>query len=157
MLPRCILGSPVKGGRANWWKILFLVLSCVCHWKAAEIRALWDEMLMENSMLIQKPESKKTNTESLRKSHILNVKRVIAEGQLGKALKLLLSDRLINPSQEVVEEMLGKHPQNPPPSLPSNPAPPSPEFSEAMFFKAVRSFPTGLAPGPSGLRATNVN
>ena len=44
MLPRCILGSPVKGGRANWRKILFLVLSRVCHWKAAEIRALWGEI-----------------------------------------------------------------------------------------------------------------
>ena len=79
MLPRCILGSPVKGGRANWRKILSLVLSRIRRWKAGEIRALWDEMLMENSMLTRKRESKKANTESLHKSHILKVKRVIAE------------------------------------------------------------------------------
>ena len=88
-------------------------------------------MLMENSVLIRKHESVKTSTESLRKSNILKVKRVIAEGQLGKALKFLLSDGLVNPSRDVVEEMLAKHPQNPPPSLPSDPAPPSPEISEA--------------------------
>ena len=111
---------------------------------------------MENSMLIQKRESKKTSTESLQKSHVIKVKRVIAEGQLGKVLKLLLSDGLINPSQEVVEEMLAKHPQNPPPSLPSDPAPPSPEIPEAMVLKAVQSFPTGSAPGPSVLRTTHL-
>ena len=78
-------------------------------------------------MLIQKCESKETSTESLRKYHILKVKCVIAEGQLCKALKLLLSDGLIHPSQEVVEEMLAKHP----------PAPPSPKIPEAMVLKAV--------------------
>ena len=140
MLPRCILGSPVRGGRSSWRKILSLVLSRIRRWRAGEIGALWDEMLTENSKLVRKYEARKGATESFRYSNTLKVKRVIAEGQLGKALKLLLSDGLINPSQEVVEEMLAKHPQNPPPSLPSDPAPPPPEISEALVLKAVRSF-----------------
>ena len=97
-----ILGSPVKRGCSNWHKILSLVQSRNGRWKAGEIRALWGEFLMENSMLVQKHESKKTSTESHWEFHILKVKHVIAEGQLGKALKLLPSDGLINPSQEVI-------------------------------------------------------
>ena len=75
---------------------------------------------------------------------------------MGKALKLLLSGWLINHSQEVVEDMLAKHPQTPPPSLPCDPSPPSPEIPEAVVLKAVQSFPTGSALEPSGLRATHL-
>ena len=88
-------------------------------------------------MLIQKCESKKTSTESLWKSHTLKAKPFIAEEQLGKVLMVLLSDGLINSSQEVIEEMLAKHLWNLPPSLPSDPVPPSPEIPEAMVLKAV--------------------
>ena len=77
-------------------------------------------------------------------------------GTFGKSAKPWLSGGLINPSQEVVEKMLAKLPQNPTPPLPSDPAPPSPEIPEAMVLKAVRLFPTGSAPGPSDLRDTHV-
>ena len=82
-------------------------------WKEAEVRALWDEMWKGDIMLIQKQDSKKTSTRCLRKCHILYVKRVIAERQLSKALKLVLFNRLINTSLEVVAKMFAAHPQNP--------------------------------------------
>ena len=66
---------------------------------------------MENSKLVWKYKSKKVNIESLQKSNILRAKCTIAEGHLGKALKFLLSDGLINLSWKVVKEMLAKHPQ----------------------------------------------
>ena len=60
------------------------------------------------------------------------------------------------PSNEVVDDMLAKHPQSPPPSLHSGPASSPPPIPEALVFGVVRSFLTGLAPGPSGLRASHL-
>ena len=80
------------------------------------------------------------------------MKCAIAEVQLGKAMKFLLSDGLINPSREVVQEMLAKYLQNPSPSLPMK-MPPSPEIPEALVLKATQSFSVGFVPEPSGLRA----
>ena len=47
--------------------------------------------------------------------------------------------------------MRAKHPPSCLPTLPSGPAPPPVRFSEDEVAKALKSFPNGLAPGPSGL------
>ena len=57
---------------------------------------------------------------------------------------------------EVFEDMLAKHPQDDPPQLPSTPAPSPITISEGEVVKAIRSFPSGTAPGPSGLRANHL-
>ena len=52
--------------------------------------------------------------------------------------------------------MLSKHPQTGAPSLPPGPVPPSVKINESIILKAVRSFPNGSAPGPSGLRPSHL-
>ena len=52
--------------------------------------------------------------------------------------------------------MLAKHPQSPPPSLPSSPPSSPPLIPDALVFGAVRSFPAGSAPGPSGLQVSHL-
>ena len=52
--------------------------------------------------------------------------------------------------------MLEKHPQVPPPTLPSRPASPPLILSESVVKRGVRSFPNGSAPGPSGLRPSHL-
>ena len=52
--------------------------------------------------------------------------------------------------------MLTKHPQAPPPSLPSDPVPPPMDLSESIVSRCVMSFPCGSAPGPSGFRASHL-
>ena len=68
----------------------------------------------------------------------------------------LTSDGLATPSAEVLEEMLSKHPQAAPPTLPSGQVPPPLTVSESAVKRGVRSFPNGSAPGPSGLRPSHL-
>ena len=53
--------------------------------------------------------------------------------------------------------MLTKHPQSPPPSLPSDPVPPPMILSESIVSRSVRSFPRGSAPSPSGFRVSHLH
>ena len=52
--------------------------------------------------------------------------------------------------------MQSKHPQAPPPTLPPGPVPPSICLSDSAVQRGARSFPTGSAPGPSGLRPSHL-
>ena len=71
-------------------------------------------------------------------------------------MKALTSDGLAIPNAEVLEAMLSKHPQLPPPAMPTDPLPPSIKLSESLVLKGIRSFPVGSAPGPSGLRPSHL-
>lgn len=68
-------------------------------------------------------------------------------------MKALTSDGLATPNAEVMETMLSKHPQLPPPAMPT---PPSVKLSESLVLKGIRSFPVGSALGPSGLRPSHL-
>ena len=59
-------------------------------------------------------------------------------------------------TDDVVAEMLAKHPQADPPSIPSDPAPPPLQVTEMDVVRALRSFPNGTAPGPSNFRANHL-
>ena len=59
-------------------------------------------------------------------------------------------------SSEVMDEMLSKHPQSGPPSIPADPVPPPVQVVCVDIVRALRSFPSGTAPGPSCLRANHV-
>ena len=52
--------------------------------------------------------------------------------------------------------MKEKHPSASPLSIPSDPVPPPARVTEGDVISTLRSFPTGTAPGPSGLRAIHL-
>ena len=52
--------------------------------------------------------------------------------------------------------MLSKHPQSPPPPCFPTIIPPSIDIVEGLVAKAIRSFPSGSAPGPSLFRANHL-
>ncbi len=60
--------------------------------------------------------------------------------------------RLAPASSEVYAEILNKHPQSSPPSIPSGPAPSPVTITEEGVVKVLKSFPPGTAPGPSCFR-----
>ena len=60
----------------------------------------------------------------------------------------LSSSGLASPSPNVLQEMLTKHPQSPPPSLPTDPVPPPMVLSESIVSCSVRSFPVVPLPAP---------
>ena len=51
--------------------------------------------------------------------------------------------------------MLAKHPQVDPPAIPSTRMPSPVKINESEVVKALKSFPNGTAPGPSGFRANH--
>ena len=63
---------------------------------------------------------------------------------------------LASPSSEVFNEMLAKHPQADPPSISSDTFPTPLQVSREDMLRALKSFPTGSAPGPSSLRANHI-
>ena len=150
MLPKCVLARPAASHRLRWRDIRDLVKSRLRRWSEGEFESLWEESTV-------KP---KTNTRRGRpdqKQHnITRSIRTIQDGQYSKALKALASEGLASPNEDVYKEMLSKHPQASQPALPEGPRPQPPKLSESAILKGARSFPTGSAPGPSGLRPSHL-
>ena len=71
------------------------------------------------------------------------------EGSLADRVPALTSDGLAPVSGEVYNEMLAKHPQSPPPLSPADQAPTPVQITAEGVIKALKSFPSGSAPGPS--------
>ena len=156
MLPCCILASPVRGGRSHWRQTLETVRRRIRRWKAGDIIGLWSDVEEENSRWSRKRRPKAPSPNSLRLANAWRAKRLTEEGQYKKALQALLSEGVAGASPEVLNEMLAKHPQAPPPSLPQGPPAPPPSITPETVLKAICSFPTGSAPGPSHLRAAHL-
>ena len=156
MLPRCILASPVRGGRSHWRQTLETVRRRIRRWKAGDFIGLWSDVEEENSRWSRKRRPKAPSPNSLRLANARRAKRLTEEGQYKKALQALLSEGVARASPEVLKEMLAKHPQAPPPSLPQGPLASPPSITPESVLKAIRSFPTGSAPGPSHLRAAHL-
>ena len=153
MLAKCVLASPATGHRLHWREILALVRSRIDRWLAGDLVALWLEAVAGGKSLAKRVQSSSGSQQS---SNIRRAKLAVQDGQYSKAIKALTSDGLATPSAEVLEEMLGKHPQVAPPNLPSGQVPPPFTVSELAVKKGVRSFPNGSAPGPSGLRPSHL-
>ena len=100
--------------------------------------------------------SQSSSPPSQRSHNIRRAKLAVQDGQYNKAIKTLSSDDLATPSAEVMQEMLVKYPQTTPPVLPPGTVPPSATVTESTVQKAVRSFPHGSAPGPTGLRPSHL-
>ena len=151
MLPKCILASPSAGHRLRWREILALVRSRIKRWAEGDLSALWSEAEAGALSLSKQSTSATQNS--------INSRRARAAtqcGQYSKAIKALTSEGLAPPSSTILEEMRAKHPQAPPPTLPSDPVPPAVIVNESIVRRCVRSFPNGSAPGPSGLRPSHL-
>ena len=95
-------------------------------------------------------------SEDLRTANARWARHAAQAGQYWKAIQALTSESLASPSDKVYTEMLFKHPQSPPPPCFPTIIPPSIDTVEGLVAKAIRSFPSGSAPGPSLLRANHL-
>ena len=73
------------------------------------------------------------------------------EGQYTRSLQALVSRGLAEHTPATLNEMKAKHPQSPPPKIPTSDASPK-AFSPQEVSDAVKLFHKGSAAGPSGLR-----
>ena len=159
MLARCILASPSRGGRSHWRDTVRLVRARITKWRTGGWVSLWDEVTAENDRLtcrLQKIQSRPASQESLKSANSRRARRACEDGQFRKAIQSLSSVGLASPSGDVLEAMRSKHPSAPPPSPFSSPAPSPVQVSSVEVVKALRSFPSGSAPGPTCLRASHL-
>ena len=158
MLAKCILANPPRGGRSHWRDTLKLVQTRIQRWKEGDLLGLWTEASSSIKGLRSRSaraKSKPPSCESLRRSNASRARRAAEDGQYKKALQSLTSMGLAPPSPEVFNEMLAKHPQSDPPRISDMP-PPAVYISPEDVINALKLFPTGSAPGPSGLRANHL-
>ena len=159
MLPRCILFNLPRGGRSHSGDYLKSVRSRIRKWREGKISELWEEAVAQDNKFnahLSRRNLSDQSLDSLRHSNVSRARRAVKDGQYRKALQSLTSAGLAQPSQPVVDEMRAKHPPSCLPTLPSGPAPPPVRFSEDEVAKALKSFPNGSAPGPSGLRSNHL-
>ena len=159
MLAKCILANPPRGGRSHWRDTLKLLQARIQRWKEGDLLGLWVEPSSSIKGLRSRSarsKSKPTSSESLRRSNATRARRAVEDGQYKKALQSLTSMGLAPPSSDVFDEMLAKHPQSDPPPLSGMAPSPSFHVSPEEVVSALKSFPTGSAPGPSGLRANHL-
>jgi hypothetical protein len=152
MLTKCILFMPSNRCRCSWRIISKTVQDRIKRWYNGDLSGLWSEVLFESSKSAKK--KPKTSTDP----HLYNIKRArqaIQDGHYRKAIQALSSSGLA-PVSEIVKDDLLKHPQLPSPSVPSSPPPSSVRIEESCVLRALKTFPPGTAPGPSGLKVNHL-
>ena len=93
---------------------------------------------------------------SLCRGNTIRACRAVEDGKYKKALQSLTSAGLAKLSNDVLVEMRAKHPVSSIPNLPTDPPPPTVQVSKEEVSRALKSFPNGSTPGPSGLRANHL-
>ena len=127
------------------------------RWQAGDIQELWSDVLVvEDKLSKQWKKPNKAPPETLQRTNARRARSGVEEGHYRKAIQALCSEGLAPPSSAVLEEMLAKHPQVSPPQIPLDPAPLPADISEGDVLRALKSFPDGSAPGPSGCRANHL-
>ena len=117
---------------------------------------LWNDVLAEEERHARKNVKKKTPLETLCKSNARRARLAMGGGCYRKAIQALSSGGLAKITPEVMEQMLAKHPQSPPPPILLDPTPSLPNISDQDVLRALKSFPSGSAPGPSSLQANHL-
>ena len=121
MLLRCTLANPTNGARQPWRETLKVVRARIGRWQSGDISGLWsDLMAAENINQHHRGPKKPLHPDALCASNVRQAKRAIEVGQYQKGIQALTSDGLAPASLDILDEMLTKHPQSPPPSLPSH-------------------------------------
>ena len=146
MLSKCVLANPANGHKLRWRDILQLVKSRLRRWLSGDLASLWSEAL---ACIPSQPSHRKDTSDPtiLRRLNARRARQAVQVGQYRKAIQALSSSGLASPSPNVLQEMLTKHPQSPPP-LPTDPVPPPMVLSESIVSHSVRSFPRVPLPVP---------
>ena len=128
------------------------------RWQSGDIVALWGEAVASVSAKSHRGSRgrREMKPEALQASNVRRAKLATQAGQYRKGIQVLTSEGLSPASESSLEEMLTKHHQSPPPPRPSTT--PSPPISVPLrcVSRALRSFPSNSAPGPSLLRANHL-
>ena len=148
-----------EGGHSQWRDTLKLVQAHITKWRSGGWLSLWCEVRDKNKRLLLRLKKFRSNPafqESIRSANTLRTCRAVEDGQFRKAIKSVSSVGFAPSSVDALNGMRSKHPSTLPPSPFPSPAPPPVQVSGLDVTKALRSFPSGSAPGPSCLRASHL-
>ena len=112
---------------------------------------LWEDFADASTTFRRKASSSSTGSANVRRA-----KRAVDAGRYRKALLSLSAEGLASPSPETLQEMQGKPPSAPPPPPMASPSPPPVQVTDDEVLRALRSFPSDSAPGPSLLSASHL-
>ena len=149
MLPRCVLGVPARGGRKHAKASAAYTLDRLHQWQQGERHSLWNSRGQLPGSGRNKPltaQERRTLATSLTR-----------EGFDRKACNALLSQGLCPQTAETAQALQALHPAQPPPTTPDVAAQPlAAVLVPEAIARALRSFPSDTAAGPSGLRVQHL-
>ena len=152
MLSKCLLANPPRGDaptgviRSNWFGLEFRSGEMANSW------ACWPRCLptLEGSgHALSGPRRKPPQLNPFAAATLL-----VPVEQWKMANTTV--PHIYGPRPALDSEMRAKHPQSDPPLVPTTPRPPPIEVSTEDVVGALRSFPTGSAPGPTCLCANHL-
>lgn len=153
LLPKSIRFTPKHGGKNRFRDKAATMKACIKHWLDGHFMDLWLEAIADPP---KRGREKPTTTPRLSATIAHRALRHAQDGQYGKEAKALASLGVDMESRTSKEAMISKHPRADPPILPEDPPPAPFIISFIQAAAALRSFATGTAPGPSGMRATHL-
>ena len=150
-----VSANPSNGDTLGWRELLTIVRRRIRRWQSGDIVALWGEAVASVSAKSHRGSRgrREMKPEALQASNVRRAKLATQAGQYRKGIQALTSEGLSPASESSLEEMLTKHP---PPPRPSTTPPPPISVPLRCVSRALRSFPSNSAPGPSLLRANHL-
>ena len=151
MLPKCVLCSPPRSGKAHHNKRLAFTRSRLQRWVAGERGSLWDDIPSYTP-----PRNKRISEEAVKHRRHAACIDLCGEGALGKSCSSLVQEAPLGRTRAVADQLREKHPvAAAPPDLSHLAAPGSgavPRFECEAVLRAIRSFSPHSGAGPSALR-----
>lgn len=149
MFPKTCLGV-IPGGKAKQRRNHNVAANRLERWGLGDRRGLWDEVVGGRRHRQLGTDHGSDPAQRQRAAATQLARR----GLPGKAMQRLSGVPVAEPSPAVVAAIRSKFPSRPPHQATSSrpAAPPANEASAEDVVRAIRSFPRGAAPGPTGLR-----
>ena len=155
MMPKCVLCIPPsgRGERQHRGQTLRYTLSRLERWERGDCAALFRDAPRSS-----RAAAAQRSAEAAAAARAERAEECARDGLWSKATSALLDGGVAEPSAAARAELRGLHPDpfDHLDGCPESGAQPPPDITPACVLKQLRSFPTGTAPGPSGLRAQHL-
>ena len=147
MLPKSVLCSPPRRGKAHAKAAAAFTLDRLARWEAGERLSLWGDL----------PTTKLGKVDNSMEARHRRAEALAREGLDSKACAALTGEPLVEATRDNHRLLTQLHPEEPPPNCPPlAELALAPRLLPEAVLAALRSFPKGSGCGPAGLRAQHL-
>ena len=147
MLPKCVLCTPPRGGKAHALAAATFTSDRLARWLAGERTTLWKDL----------PTPKQGRTNNSEEARLTRSVALAREGFDRKACAALVSTPPVKASADAAAKLRKLHPNATDPVCgPLSELPAAPSITPDMVEEALRAFPKDTAPGNTVLRAQHL-